>query len=101
MREEYDFSKSRPNPFAERLKKEGCTIKVHLKDGNVSSRSFPPGTVPAQGRTIHVYSVGKNWAVLVEGAARASRRLPSQEEALKVARELARRKNSDIYVHAS
>lgn len=101
MRDEYDFSKAKANPFAERLRIEGSTIKVNLKDGGVLTRHFPPGTVPSPGRTIHVYSVGKAWAVLVEGASRASRRVASEEEALKLARDIARRKKADIYVHAS
>lgn len=103
MRDEYDFSKatSRANPFAERLKKEGCTVRIKQEDGRVQTRHYPPGTMPSASATIHVYSVGKRWAVRVEGASRASRTLPTEDEALMVARGLARRKKADIFVHAS
>ena len=45
-----------------------------------------------------VYSDGK-WTVRRAGAARASRTFATQQEAIEVARELARRDESEVYVH--
>ena len=45
-----------------------------------------------------VYSDGK-WSVRRAGAARAFRTFDTQEEAIEVAREQARREQSEVYVH--
>ena len=41
----------------------------------------------------------KNWIVRVDGGKRASRRCATKEEALKVAKDLAKKKDADLSVH--
>ena len=36
MKDHYDFSKGRKNPFAEKLKKEGYTIMVHYSPKDIA-----------------------------------------------------------------
>ena len=45
-----------------------------------------------------VFSDGK-WSVRRAGATRASRTFATQEEAIEEARELARREQSEVYIH--
>ena len=41
----------------------------------------------------------KNWVVKIDGGERASRRCATKEEALKVAKDLAKKKDADLSVH--
>ena len=41
----------------------------------------------------------KNWIVKIDGGERASRRCETKEEALKVAKDLAKKKDADLSVH--
>ena len=41
----------------------------------------------------------KNWIVRIDGGKRASRRCKTKEEALKVAKELAKKKDADLSIH--
>ncbi len=43
--------------------------------------------------------VNQNWVVKMDGATRASKRCATKEEALKVAKELAKKKDSKLSVH--
>ena len=36
MKDQYDFSKGRKNPYAEKLKKEGYTIMVHYSPKDIA-----------------------------------------------------------------
>ena len=41
----------------------------------------------------------KNWIVKIDGGERASKRCATKEEALKVAKDLAKKKDADLSVH--
>ncbi len=52
------------------------------------------------GRNQHVVPSRKGgWDVKAEGAARATKNLPTQVEAVEVAREIARNQKSELVVH--
>jgi len=51
------------------------------------------------GKSQHVVPSGGRWAVRSAGATRASRTFDTQEEAIKVAREKAKRAGSELYIH--
>ncbi len=101
MKDEYNFSNAdaKPNPFAERIRKEGMTITEVSSDGSRRSKHFPPGTLPCRARAIHVYKVKRGWVVRTEGASRAFRLTNSEQSATMIGRELARKRRADLVVH--
>ncbi len=48
---------------------------------------------------LHVTPNGGKWAVRSSGASRASRVVSTQAEAIKIAREQAKRNGTELYVH--
>jgi hypothetical protein len=53
------------------------------------------------GRNQHVTPHGGKWAVKGAGSQRATRVTPTKEEALRVARDIARRQGSDVVIHGA
>jgi len=101
MRDEYDFSKARRNPYAERIRREGITIAERHEDGSAQNRYFPPGTYPSAAKSVHVYPVKKVWVVRTEGASRAFRRVSTEEQATAIGLNLARKTGAELVVHFS
>jgi hypothetical protein len=46
-----------------------------------------------------IASIGGGWSVYASDASRASRRFDRQSDAVRYARDLARRERTDLYVH--
>ena len=42
MKKSYDFSNAIRNPFAEKIKKEGYTIRIHHENGNIEIEKITP-----------------------------------------------------------
>ena len=53
----------------------------------------------SKGKNQHVVPHGNQWAVRGEGNKRATAVTPTQEEATRIAREIARREESELLVH--
>lgn len=47
----------------------------------------------------HVVPHGNDWAVKREGAERATTIVPTQREAIEIAREIARNNSSELFIH--
>jgi len=52
-----------------------------------------------KGRNQHVVPRGDQWAVVGEGSQRATSVVPTQEQAIQKAREIARAQESELLVH--
>jgi Uncharacterized protein conserved in bacteria (DUF2188) len=53
--------------------------------------------MPVKGK--HVVPRGENWGVMTSGAAKAGRIFDTQSEAIKNARDAARRDGAELYIH--
>jgi len=53
----------------------------------------------ARGQDQDVFPYKKYWAVVGDGDKRATAIVPTQKEAIKIAREIARAKKSDVKIH--
>lgn len=51
------------------------------------------------GRNQHVVRRGDDWAVKGEGNERATRVVPTQTEAIEIARDIARNQDSELLIH--
>jgi hypothetical protein len=47
----------------------------------------------------HVVPRGNDWAVKREGSDRATSVVPTQREAIEIAREIAKNNNSELFIH--
>lgn len=54
---------------------------------------------PLSGSGQHVVPRGKKWAVRKGGAVKVTRRFNTQAEAIDVARQIARKQRTELYVH--
>ncbi len=47
----------------------------------------------------HVVPHGSDWAVKREGSERVTTVVPTQREAIEIARDIAKRNNSELFIH--
>ena len=45
MRDHYDFSNGRKNPYAASIKKNGYSVRIHKKDGSIEEFKVSPEEV--------------------------------------------------------